>query len=117
MEGLARGEADTVANLAGSLVRLTNVDLRRQADGAWVSSYGRLALDQTALEISGKIFYSDLAEPGVRVSTKSARFTQATHFQSIEGIVMLDYCTWSLAPRNKCADLVPASEDCEGSSH
>jgi hypothetical protein len=111
---LAKGEdRSLLRHWGGALVRLENVTAVRDGDGAdVVGAYGVIRLEESGLEVHDKIYYYDLSVPGPGAPAKAPRFSFPTAFRSITGLVYLDYCTWSLAPRDKCADLDPPSEDC-----
>ena len=93
------------------MVRLENVTAVRDGESAdVVGPYGVIRLEALPLEVHDKIFYFDLL--GGPVAGKGPKFGFPTVFRAITGLVYLDYCTWSLAPRNKCTDFDPPSEDC-----
>jgi hypothetical protein len=77
-----------------------------------VGAYGVIRLEEPPLEVHDKIYYFDLSGAGPAVSSKGPKFGFPMQFRAITGLVFLDYCTWSLAPRNKCSDFDPPSEDC-----
>ena len=79
-----------------------------------VGPYGVIRLGESALEVHDKIFYFDFSGTGPMAADKGPKFGYPTVFRAITGLVYLDYCTWSLAPRNKCTDFDPSSEDCSG---
>ena len=73
-----------------------------------------ITFQQAALEVHSRLYYFDLSEGGPRDSGKAPHYGFPTAFQRLTGIVFLDYCTWVLAPRDRCADLAPASDGCAG---
>jgi hypothetical protein len=111
---LARGvDPVLVRRHAGGLVRLENVSaLPNEAGDGAVRPYGVIALGETALEVHGDIEYADLTEGGPRDAEKTFAFPYPTDFRSITGLVYLDYCTYSLAPRRRCEDFDPKSLGC-----
>jgi hypothetical protein len=111
---LARGsDRSLLSTWGGALVRLENVTAVRDGDGGdVVGPYGVIRLVETALPVHDKIYFYDLSDPGPGSSLKAPSFSYPTTFRSITGLVYLDYCTWSLAPRSKCDDFDPPSEDC-----
>ena len=113
-DAIARGsDAALLRRFAGGLVRLRAVDTVRPADGTGsVGPYGVIQLEQTALEIHNDLEYGDLSLGGPGDSAKSLVFGYPVEFGSVTGLVSLDYCTWSVAPRSRCADLSPASANC-----
>jgi len=114
-DALARGtDAAVMRRFAGGLVRLANVSARRPDDGSGaVAPYGVIAFNETALELHNDLEYGDLSLAGPGDAEKSLVFPYPTAFSSVTGLVYLDYCSWSLAPRSRCTDLVPASHNCE----
>jgi hypothetical protein len=111
---LARGSDDELVRAwAGGLVRLENVSaLPNEAGDGAVRSYGVLALAETELEVHADIEYGDLSGKGPRDAAKSLDFGYPTLFRSVTGLVHLDYCDFSLAPRKRCEDFDPPSLDC-----
>jgi hypothetical protein len=113
-DALARGtESERVHRFAGGLVRLEHVSALPAEDGSGsVGPYGVIALRETALEIHNDLEYGDLSLDGPGDARKSLVFPYPTAFASVTGLVYLDYCTWALAPRSRCEDLVPPSDNC-----
>lgn len=113
-DALARGtDATLLRRFAGGLVRLRNVDAAEPADGTGsVGPYGVIQLEQTKLELHDDLEYGDLSLGGPGDAAKSLVFAYPTRFGSVTGLVYLDYCTWSLAPRRRCVDLSPPSANC-----
>lgn len=111
---LAAGEdSQLLRDWGGALVRLDDVAaLRDTDDGDAVFPFGVVRLEQTALEVHSRLYYFDLSEGGPRASVKTPHYGYPTAFRSISGLVFLDYCTWVVAPRDRCADLAPASDGC-----
>jgi hypothetical protein len=111
---LAAGkDVDLLRQWSGALVQLSDVAaLQDTDDGDAVLPFGVIRLQQTALEVHSRLYYFDLSEGGPRDSGKAPRYGFPTAFQRLTGVVFLDYCTWVLAPRDRCADLAPASEGC-----
>ena len=114
---LAAGkDAELMRQWGGALVRLTQVSARVDEDGDAVFPFGVVRLAETSLELHSRLYYFDLTEGGPRSPGKAPRFSYPTAFQAVSGAVFLDYCSWVLAPRNRCTDLVPASGGCEASA-
>lgn len=113
-DDIARGtEPSLLSAWGGALVRIEHATALRDGQSSdVVGPYGVIRLEQTALEVHDKIFYYDAAEPGAGSPAKAPVFSYPTEFRSITGLIYLDYCTWSLAPRDKCLDFDPPSEDC-----
>ena len=111
---LAAGkDAQLLRDWGGALVQLEAVSaLQDTDDGDAVFPFGVIRLQQTALEVHSRLYYFDLSEGGPRASVKAPHFRFPTAFQRLRGVVFLDYCTWVLAPRERCQDLSPSSEGC-----
>lgn len=111
---LAQGtDAALVRRLAGGLVTLEGITALRAEDGVGsVGPYGVMRFAETTLELHNDLEYGDLTQGGPGSSEKSLVFGYPTHFASVTGLVYLDYCTWALAPRNRCTDLDPPSAGC-----
>jgi len=86
----------------GLLVKIENVDAENY-DGGTVGPYGIITLAGSGLEVHDKFYYKTVGAPV---------FGPSQHFNYIIGINHLDYCTWSLQPRDKCNDFDPGSTDC-----
>ncbi len=87
----------------GLLVKIENVDAEN-FDGGTVGPYGIITLATSGLEIHDKLYYHASGDGPV--------FAPSQHFAYIIGVSHLDYCTWSLEPRDKCNDFSPKSTDC-----
>ncbi|HEX6274787.1 MAG TPA: hypothetical protein VFZ53_17215, partial [Polyangiaceae bacterium] len=113
-DALARGgDAELARAWAGGLVRLENVSaLPNEAGDGAVRPYGVIALAETELQVHADIEYGDLSGGGPRDAAKSLDFRYPTLFRSVIGMVHLDYCDFSLAPRRRCEDFDPPSLDC-----
>ena len=94
--------ATGAAQYQGLLVKIENVDAEN-FDGGTVGPYGIIQLQNTDLEVHDKFYYGDTGAP---------EFDASQHFNSIVGIVHLDYCDWVLQPRDKCTDFDPSSKGC-----
>jgi hypothetical protein len=117
-ERLAAGkDAELLRSYSGALLRLHEVSaIRDEADGDAVFSFGVVRLAETALEVSSRLYYFDLSQGGPKAAVKTPRFAYPTTFRSVTGALFLDYCSWSLAPRDRCSDFDPASAGCSGSA-
>ena len=113
---LAAGkDAQLLRSFSGALVRLDGVAALQDADdGDAVFPFGVIRLQETALEVRSRLYYFDLSAGGPRDAGKAPRYRFPTAFGSVTGVMFLDYCTWVLAPRDRCADLSPPSEGCAG---
>jgi hypothetical protein len=100
----------------GALIRLDDVAARPDEDGDAVFPFGAIRLVETALEVRSRLYYFDLSEGGPRSPSKAPRYAYPTVFERVSGVVFLDYCSWVLAPRQRCSDLAPASVGCEASA-
>jgi hypothetical protein len=114
-EKLAAGtDATLLRAWGGSLVRLERVTAQRDPqDGDAVFPFGVVKLAETSLEVHSRISYFDLAEGGPRSPSKELQFRYPAAFDSVTGVVFLDYCSWALGLRSRCSDLAPASENCQ----
>jgi len=112
---LATGkDAQLLRNWSGALVRLEAASAVQDTDdGDAVFPFGVVRLAETSLEVHSRLYYFDLTEGGPRASVKAPHYGYPTTFRSITGIVFLDYCSWVLAPRDRCGDLAPPSEGCD----
>jgi hypothetical protein len=113
-DALALGtDAERVRRFAGGLVRLEQVSAEEPSQGnGSVGPYGVISLRETRLEIHNDIDYGDLSLGGPGDAAKALVFPYPTTFTSVTGLAYLDYCTWSLAPRSRCVDLTPPSDNC-----
>jgi hypothetical protein len=105
---LAQGtDTSLLRDWAGALVRLESVAaLQDPEDGDAVFPFGVVRLAETRLEVRSRLYYFDLSEGGPRASAKSPRYEHPRTFDSVTGLLLLDYCTWVLAPRDRCTDLL-----------
>lgn len=98
----------------GALVQLADVSAGQDMDdGDAVFPFGVIRLAETALEAHSRLYYFDLSEGGPRATVKAPHFAFPTSFRSLTGVVFLDYCTWVLAPRSRCTDMLPPSDGCD----
>lgn len=112
----AGNDADLMREWGGALVRLEGVSARQDEDGDAVFPFGAVRLAETSLEVHSRLYYFDLSQGGPRAASKGPRYPYPTAFGSVTGLVFLDYCSWVLAPRDRCVDLAPASEGCTASA-
>lgn len=114
---LAAGDdAELARAWGGALVELAGVSAAQDSDdGDAVFPFGVVRLNETSLEVHSKLYYYDLRDGGPRAPGKAPRYAYPTKFEHVRGIVLLDYCSWALAPRDRCRDLDPPSLDCAGS--
>jgi hypothetical protein len=94
------------------LVRLKSVSGRPADAGTIVGRFGVIRLSETALEVHDHLYWNDLTGNGPGAAGKQPVFASNTRFLQIDGIIHLDFCSWSLNPRDKCSDFEPKSEDC-----
>ncbi len=100
----------TLAKWGGALVELDNATADAVDGGGVVGPFGVITFSNYDLEAHDKIMYYDVKDP--KNSANGWVYGSATTFSKIVGIAYLDYCTWSINPRNKCTDLTPKSDDC-----
>lgn len=112
---LAAGDdRDLLRAWSGALVRLDGALAEQDpADGDAVFPFGVLKLVETELEVHSRLYFFDLAGAGPRDPSKVPAYGYPAAFDRLTGVVFLDYCTWSLAPRDRCGDLSPGSENCD----
>lgn len=108
-DAIARGtDAALIRHYAGSLVRMEGVSALRAEDGEGVvAPYGVLRFGETQLEAHNDVEYA-----AVGSAKRPLTFPYPSAFTAVTGLVHLDYCTWSLAPRDRCRDFQPPSADC-----
>jgi len=98
LDGLAAG----VADYQGLLVKIENVTVANQ-NGQALGNNGSMKLVGTGLEVHNSFFFythgQQVVDPGQT-------------FSYIIGINHLDFCNWTVQPRNKCQDFSPPSKDC-----
>jgi len=94
------------------LVRLQAVSGRPADAGSIVGRFGVVRLNETLLEVHDELYWNDLSAGGPGAFGKQPVFGAGTSFSRIDGILHLDFCSWSLNPRNKCSDFEPKSENC-----
>lgn len=113
---LAAGrDLELLRQWGGALVRLEGVTAQRDEDGDAVFPFGVVRLAETSLEVHSRLYYFDLSEGGPKMASKAPHFAYPTRFGGVTGVVFLDYCSWSLGPRDRCRDLEPASDGCAAS--
>ncbi len=103
-------DATTINKWAGALVEMTNVSAQAVDGGGAVGAFGVIKLNETKLEAHDKIMYYDAKDP--KNPSNAWVYATAPTFNRIDGLIYLDFCTWSLNPRDKCTDLDPKSDDC-----
>jgi hypothetical protein len=105
-DALARGDDEKrLEDWGGALVRLEDVSaLQDPEDGDAVFPFGVVRLAETALEVRSRLYYFDLTAGGPKSTQKSPRYSFPALFPRVTGIVLLDYCSWVLAPRDRCVD-------------
>jgi hypothetical protein len=114
---LASGkDAELLRQWSGALVQLQDVTARQDEDGDAVFPFGAVRLVETSLEVHSRLYYFDLSQGGPKAAGKAPRYPYPTAFRSVTGLVFLDYCSWVLAPRDRCADLAPPSSGCAASA-
>jgi hypothetical protein len=114
---LAAGkDPELLRQWSGALVQLEDVTAQQDEDGDAVFPFGAVRLAETSLEVHSRLYYFDLSQGGPKASSKAPHYPYPTAFTSVTGLVFLDYCSWVLAPRDRCADLAPPSSGCAGSA-
>jgi len=112
-ERIAQGsDPALLRDWGGVLVRLESVSaVVDPEDGDGVFPFGVVKLAETRLEVRSRLYYFDLSEGGPRAVVKSPHYDYPTSFASVTGLVLLDYCSWVLAPRDRCVD-APSGRAC-----
>ena len=106
--------AELLREWGGALVRLESMSAELDPeDGDAVFPFGVIRLQETPFEVHSRLYYFDLSGAGPRDPKKGPGYAYPTHFDSLTGIVLLDYCSWVLAPRDRCSDLLPKSAGCD----
>ncbi|MGC4119822.1 MAG: hypothetical protein QM765_35655 [Myxococcales bacterium] len=95
----------------GVKVRVENVTSVPQS-GAFTDTYGAFYVSGDNLRVGSKVFYQGLLKATDPCRAGVSQPNPATTFTRVDGFAYLDFCTWSLEPNDKCADLVPPSSDC-----
>jgi len=103
-------DTTTLAKWGGALVELDNATANTVDGGGIVGAFGVISFSNYNIQASDKILYNDVTDPGN--PTNAWQYAKATTFSKIVGLVYLDYCDYSIAPRDKCTDLTPKSDDC-----
>jgi hypothetical protein len=106
----------------GVKVRIENVTSVPQTDAAMMPSitdkFGHIVVLGSNLQVGDKIYYRGYLK-ATNFCYDGPSYPPTTTFTAIEGFGYLDFCTWSLAPNDKCADLEPPSsdvDDCNGNA-
>jgi hypothetical protein len=82
-----------------------------------VGNYGIITLASSSIPVSPKLYYvgylrSEPCHAYPEFCTAGASYS----WTAIDGFHYLDFCTWGLAPNDKCAEFDPRSADCTSSS-
>ncbi len=103
-------DTKTLGQWGGVRVTVQNVTAVLQ-EGMTFDSYGHMLMDD-GLQVGDKLYYVGYLKTTDACYNGPAFPVYTPHFDSITGLVYLDYCTWGLSPSSKCTDLTPPSEDC-----
>lgn len=76
---------------------------------AAVSKFGDLLLKETTLTINNNVVYQDITGTGPKDPAKRVCWPLTTTFDSITGLGLLDFCTFSLSLRTVTGDVKPES--------
>jgi hypothetical protein len=92
-------------------VRIENVTSVPQIDGTGAESivdkFGHMVMMGSNLQVGDKLYFRSY---DTNFCYKAPAYPTATQvFTSVDGIVYIDFCTWSMVPNDKCADLAPPS--------
>jgi hypothetical protein len=78
---------------------------------AVIDSHGNYVLTSGNISVGDKLFYKAWDTSTV-CSAGPTYVDTKTVFTHVEGFHYLNFCTWSIQPNDKCADVVPPSPDC-----
>ncbi len=81
-----------------------------------VGNFGTITLTGSNVQIVDKIYYQGLLAQSDICHKTPVYANQSTTFTQIDGFVYLNFCTWSIAPDNRCVDYQPPSDDCAGNT-
>jgi hypothetical protein len=123
LDAIASGQNvdDVNRKWSGALVKVTGpltsaqnpmTDYTGTAATSAVSKFGNIAFSETQLIVTNAIYYTDETCGGPKGSTKRYEYTQPTTFNSLTGIVAINFCTWEVSVRNRCGDIDPPSSVC-----
>ena len=76
---------------------------------AAVSKFGDLLLTETTLTINNNVVYQDITGAGPKDAAKRVCWPLTTTFDSITGLGLIDFCTYSLSLRTVTGDVKPES--------
>lgn len=85
-----------------------------------IDGFGNIVTQAGGLKVGDHLYYRGYSKDKnfcYNGPSYSAPFPEK--FTSIEGFSYLDFCSWSIQPNDKCADIAPAStdpKDCNGSA-
>lgn len=85
--------------------------------GTLTDKFGHIFVMGSNLQVGDKIYFRAYQKQDFCFTAPV--YPATTTFTSIDGFSYLDFCTWSLAPNDKCADIAPPSEDaldCNGNA-
>jgi hypothetical protein len=94
----------------GARVTLENVTAVPQ-QGMLFDAYGHMLMND-GVQVGDELYYVGAVKNTDACYAPVTYPTDMPTFSAITGFVYLDYCTWSLAPADKCHALVPPSADC-----
>jgi hypothetical protein len=103
-------DATTLAKWGGALVELDGAVSVAGDGGSPIGNYGDISFSNYDLMAADTIFYKDVTDPGN--SANAWQYASAPTFSKIVGLIYLNYCTYEIAPRDKCTDVTPKSDDC-----
>lgn len=79
------------------------------ATGTITDQFGHIFVMGSNLQVGNKIYFRPYQKQ--EFCFNAPVYPATTTFTSIDGFSYLDFCTWSLVPNDKCADLAPPSAD------
>ena len=101
-----------------ALLRVTNVTAKPfgtfdAGENTITDTYGNIQLNEGSLMVGDKLYYVGALKSTDACHSAPYYADSSQAFQTIDGFLYLDYCTWKLEPRSKCTDLNPSSADCD----
>jgi hypothetical protein len=119
LQTLSAGSDVSWLNQWGNVLVEADMVAAKDQGGSLTDNYGHMLLDvgTNGIQVGDKLYYvgyvkaTDVCYAGPYYSSMPTP-DAGLPFNSITGFVYLDYCSWSIAPRNQCFDLNPPSQDC-----
>lgn len=114
------------AQWGGAKVLVQNVKSEPQQDGGSITdAYGTMYVADSSianptpadtLQVGDKLYYRGYLKASNFCFGGPVYANPSTTFTAMDGFSYLAFCTWTLQPEDKCADLMPPSDDCSGNA-